>query len=125
VFKGQKAYTREEARQHFREAARVAAKPFVYLSAGVSNAQFIESLAIAGEAGVDYCGVLCGRATWKDGILVYARQGLKAFEEWLRRDGLRNIAAVNAAIQSARPWYEKLGITVADLDQAPPSEPRP
>jgi tagatose 1,6-diphosphate aldolase len=114
VYRGQKAYTREEARQHFREAAGLASKPFVYLSAGVSNAQFIESLAIAGEAGADYCGVLCGRATWKDGIPVYARQGLKAFEEWLRRDGVRNITAVNAGIQSARPWYEKLGIKVTD-----------
>ncbi len=37
VFKGQKAYTREEARKHFREAAAMATKPFIYLSAGVSN----------------------------------------------------------------------------------------
>ncbi len=44
VYKGQKAYTREEALAHFREAAAVAAKPFIYLSAGVSNAQFTESL---------------------------------------------------------------------------------
>ena len=110
VFKGQKAYTREQACQHFREAAAVAAKPFIYLSAGVSNSQFIESLAIAGEAGADYSGVLCGRATWKDGIPVYAKQGLKALEEWLERDGVRNINAVNAAIQSAHPWYAKLGI---------------
>jgi tagatose 1,6-diphosphate aldolase len=114
VFKGQKAYTREQARQHFREAAAMAAKPFIYLSAGVSNPQFIESLAIASEAGADYSGVLCGRATWKDGIPVYARQGLKALEEWLQRDGVRNINAVNAAIQSARPWYAKLGIAPTD-----------
>jgi tagatose 1,6-diphosphate aldolase len=114
VFKGQKAYTREQARQHFREAAAMAAKPFIYLSAGVSNPQFIESLAIASEAGADYSGVLCGRATWKDGIPVYARQGLKALEEWLQRDGVRNINAVNAALQSARPWYAKLGIPPTD-----------
>jgi tagatose 1,6-diphosphate aldolase len=114
VFKGQKAYTREQARQHFREAAAMAAKPFIYLSAGVSNPQFIESLAIASEAGADYSGVLCGRATWKDGIPVYARQGLKALEEWLQREGVRNINAVNAAIQSAHPWYAKLGIAPTD-----------
>jgi tagatose 1,6-diphosphate aldolase len=110
VYRGQKAYTREEACRHFREAAAMAAKPFIFLSAGVSTAQFIEALTIAGEAGTDYSGVLCGRATWKDGIPVYAKQGLKALEEWLRRDGVRNISAVNAAIESARPWYEKLGI---------------
>ena len=114
AYRGQKAYTREEARQHFREAAAMASKPFIYLSAGVSNAQFIESLAMAGEAGADYSGVLCGRATWKDGIPVYAKQGLKALEEWLQRDGVRNINAVNAAIQSAHPWYAKLGISVTD-----------
>ncbi len=114
VFRGQKAYTREEARRHFREAAAVAAKPFVYLSAGVSIAQFTESLAIAGEAGADFSGVLCGRATWKDGIPVYARQGLKGLEEWLQRDGVRNIKAVNAGLEPARPWYDKLGISMAD-----------
>src|SRR5947207_3264856 len=35
VYKGQKVYTRQEALQHFREAAAMAAKPFIYLSAGV------------------------------------------------------------------------------------------
>src|SRR5579863_3904104 len=82
VFKGQAAYTRAEALDHFRGAASVAKKPFIYLSAGVSNAQFIESLGMAAESGTDYSGVLCGRATWKDGIPVYAKQGAKALEEW-------------------------------------------
>ena len=84
VYKGQKAYTRDEALDHFREAAAVATKPFIYLSAGVSNAQFVESLHMAAEAGTDYSGVLCGRATWKEGIPVYAKQGAKALEDWLR-----------------------------------------
>ena len=61
----------------------VASKPFIYLSAGVSNAQFIESLHMAAEAGTDFSGVLCGRATWKEGIPVYAKQGVKALEDWL------------------------------------------
>src|SRR5579863_2208814 len=59
VYKGQKAYSREEALHHFRKAAAVASKPFIYLSAGVSNAQFIESLHMASESGTDYSGVLC------------------------------------------------------------------
>jgi tagatose 1,6-diphosphate aldolase len=112
VFKGQKVYTREEALKHFRDAAALAKKPFIYLSAGVANAQFVESLRMAGEARADYSGVLCGRATWKDGIPVYAKQGVKALEEWLGREGVRNISAVNEAIQSAKPWYSKLGGTV-------------
>ena len=111
VYKKQKAYTREEARRHFREAAAMTARPFIYLSAGVSIAQFTESLAIASEAGADYSGVLCGRATWKDGIPVYAKHGLRALEEWLQREGVRNISAVNARLESACPWYTKLGIS--------------
>jgi tagatose 1,6-diphosphate aldolase len=112
VFKGQKAYSREEALKYFRDAAAVASKPFIYLSAGVSNAQFTESLKMASEAGIDYSGVLCGRATWKEGIPVYAKQGAKALEEWLQKEGVKNINAVNDAIRSAKPWYEKMGVAV-------------
>ncbi|HUB79782.1 MAG TPA: tagatose 1,6-diphosphate aldolase [Bryobacteraceae bacterium] len=111
VYKGQKAYTRAEALAHFREAAAIAAKPFIYLSAGVSNAVFTESLGMAAEAGTDFSGVLCGRATWKEGIPVYAKQGAKALEDWLQREGVRNINAVNDAIKTATPWYGKLGMT--------------
>jgi tagatose 1,6-diphosphate aldolase len=110
VYKGQKAYTREEAMRHFREAASAAGRPFIYLSAGVSNAQFVESLRMAAESGVPYSGVLCGRATWKDGVPIYAKQGLKALEEWLQREGVKNIEAVNAAVESAKPWHEVLTV---------------
>jgi tagatose 1,6-diphosphate aldolase len=110
VFKGQKAYSRAEALTHFREAAALAAKPFIYLSAGVGNAVFTESLGLAAEAGTDYSGVLCGRATWKEGIPVYAKQGAKGLEEWLQREGVRNINAVNDAIKPATPWYAKMGM---------------
>ena len=110
IYKGQKAYSHAEALNHFREAAAIATKPFIYLSAGVGNAVFIESLGLASEAGTDYSGVLCGRATWKEGIPVYAKGGAKALEEWLERDGVRNINAVNDAIRSATPWYAKLGM---------------
>ncbi len=113
VYKGQKAYSRDEALKHFREAASIASKPFIYLSAGVSNAQFIESLSMASEAGTDFSGVLCGRATWKDGVPVYAKQGLKALEDWLAKDGVRNIQAVNDALKAAKPWHEKLGVAAA------------
>src|SRR5215510_9910756 len=112
VYKGQKAYSHEEALKHFREAAQVAERPFIYLSAGVGNQQFVESLRMAAEAGTDYSGVLCGRATWKDGVPIYAKQGLKALEEWLEHEGVRNIEAVNAAVSSAKPWWARLGIAV-------------
>ena len=66
--KGEAAYSREEAKEHFRRAAAVAKKPFIYLSAGVSNETFIETLELAAEANTNFSGVLCGRATWKEGI---------------------------------------------------------
>jgi tagatose 1,6-diphosphate aldolase len=113
VYKGQKAYSRAEAVDLFRKAADVAKKPFIYLSAGVSNAQFIESLAMASESGTDYSGVLCGRATWKDAIPVFAKQGMSALEDWLGDQGVKNINAVNDAIKSAKPWYKKAGVAVA------------
>jgi tagatose 1,6-diphosphate aldolase len=110
VYKGQKAHSREEALKHFREASAIATRPFIYLSAGVGNQQFTESLQMAVEAGTDFSGVLCGRATWKDGVPVYAKQGMKALEEWLEKEGVRNINAVNQAIRGAKPWYEKMGV---------------
>jgi tagatose 1,6-diphosphate aldolase len=109
VFKGQAAYTRAEALDHFRRAAAVATKPFIYLSAGVSNEQFIESLGMAAESGTDYSGVLCGRATWKDGMPIYATKGLKALEDFLSTEGVKNIEAVNQAIKSAKSWKLKAG----------------
>jgi tagatose 1,6-diphosphate aldolase len=113
VFKGQSAYSRQEALDWYRKAADVAEKPFIYLSAGVSNPQFVESLNMASEAGTDYSGVLCGRATWKDGIPVYAKQGAKALEDWLSDQGVKNINAVNAAIKSAKSWHAKYGVAAS------------
>jgi tagatose 1,6-diphosphate aldolase len=113
VFKGKAAYSRSEALNWYRKAAEVTDKPFIYLSAGVSNEQFVESLHMAAEAGTSYSGVLCGRATWKNGIPVYAKGGAKALEEWMNDEGVRNIEAVNAALSTAKPWYEKYGVAAA------------
>jgi tagatose 1,6-diphosphate aldolase len=110
VYKGEKAYTRAEALDHYREAAAVATKPFIYLSAGVGNAEFVENLHMAVEAGTDFSGVLCGRATWKDGMPIYATKGAKALEDWLSDQGVKNINAVNAALKGATPWTKKMGM---------------
>jgi len=108
VYKGQSAYTRAEAVALYRQAADVTTRPFIYLSAGVSNDQFTESLAMAAEAGTPYSGVLCGRATWKDAIPVYANKGVSALEDWLATEGIKNINAVNAAITTAKPWSDRI-----------------
>ncbi len=110
VFKGTAAYTRKEALDLYRKAAEVAEKPFIYLSAGVGNAQFVESLNMAAEAGTTYSGVLCGRATWQEGIPVYAKQGAKALEDWMGNEGVKNIEAVNQAIVGAHSWRNKYGV---------------
>jgi tagatose 1,6-diphosphate aldolase len=110
VYKGEKAYTRAEALAYYRQAADVVTKPFIYLSAGVGNAEFVESLTMAKEAGTAFSGVLCGRATWKEGMPIYATKGVKALEDWLSTEGVKNINAVNAALHGATPWTKRLGI---------------
>jgi tagatose 1,6-diphosphate aldolase len=107
--KGESVYTREEAKEYFRKAAAVAKKPFIYLSAGVSNDTFSETLDLAAESGVNFSGVLCGRATWKDAIPVYAKQGVKALEDWLQDQGVKNIKNVNGRLTAAKPWFSFYG----------------
>jgi tagatose 1,6-diphosphate aldolase len=95
---------------YFKKTAEVTSKPFIYLSAGVDDDEFRESLELAAESGVKYNGVLCGRATWKEGIPVYAKEGGKAFEKWLLDRGVKNIKALNRVLnQGAVPWYEAYG----------------
>jgi len=99
AFNGEEAaYSREEAIQHLRIAAQAATKPFIYLSAGVSDETFIETLEMAAEAGVLYSGVLCGRATWQGGIPVYSNQGVAALENWLEERGVQNIQRLNEVL---------------------------
>jgi len=104
-FGGQKAYSKQEAVDLFHKAAGVATKPFIYLSAGVSNHEFTETLELAAETGVKFNGVLCGRATWKDGIAIYARQGAAAFRGWLETEGVKNINNVNDRLKAAASWH--------------------
>jgi len=100
-------YSHKEALDLFSRAAEVASKPFLFLSAGVSNRVFNEALELASQAGVHFCGVLCGRATWKDGVGVFVRGGAEALQKWLEAEGVANIQAVNASLRHATPWSEK------------------
>lgn len=109
--KGESVYTRDQAKEYFLKAAAMAKKPFIYLSAGVSNDVFAETLELASESGVNFSGVLCGRATWKDGMPIYAKQGLKALEDWLASEGVKNIKNVNERLGAAKPWFSFYGAT--------------
>ncbi len=107
---GEAAYDRKAALEHFQASAAAAKRPFIYLSAGVDDDVFRENLELAAEAGVPYSGVLCGRATWKEGIPVFAKQGAAALEEWLLDRGVKNIEALNEVIaKGAKPWYGAYG----------------
>jgi tagatose 1,6-diphosphate aldolase len=110
------AYTREEAKGHFQDASAAAGKPFIYLSEGVSNETFNEALELAAEAGARFSGVLCGRATWKDGVEIFAKRGMAALEEWLGGRGVKNIQRVNERLRAAAPWFAFYGAgAAADL----------
>jgi tagatose 1,6-diphosphate aldolase len=109
-FGGTAAYSKAEAMEHFRTAASAASKPFIYLSAGVSDEVFRETLELAAEAGTNFSGVLCGRATWQDGIPVYAREGYDALVAWLEDRGVKNITALNEVLaKGAKPWWTIYG----------------
>ncbi len=109
-FGGTQLYSKEEARQLFRDAAAVTSKPFIYLSAGVSNEVFLETLELATEAGTTFSGVLCGRATWQKGIPVYANQGAQALSDWLEGEGVDNIEKLNRVLDyGAHPWWNAYG----------------
>ena len=108
---GERAYSYAEALRLMKEASDASSLPFIYLSAGVDNDVFTEQLRMAAEAESEFSGVLCGRATWKGGLSVYGRHGAGALEEWLRGEGIANIANVNAALKPAKPWWLKLGLS--------------
>jgi tagatose 1,6-diphosphate aldolase len=98
-------YGRGEAIAHYRRAAEATRLPFIYLSEGVSNEAFQFALELATEAGVKFSGVLCGRATWKDGVAVLVKKGERALEDWLGGTGASNIQNVNKCLGSATPWF--------------------
>ncbi len=109
VCKGDYAYSRNQALTHYREADAAARRPYIYLSAGASISHFVESLNLAAEAGARYSGVLCGRATWQDGVPSFAGGGAVAFGDWLQSEGVRNIRRLNECLSSAMPWPERWG----------------
>src|SRR5665213_1526268 len=62
---------------------------------------------------VNFHAVEPGRATWLDGVKVYGEKGLKALEDWLSVEGVKNIEAVNAAVKGATSWKKKAGVATA------------
>lgn len=116
VYEGQKAYGVEEAVEWFRIADAAARRPYIFLSAGVSSPEFLESIHLALRAGTRFSGVLCGRANWQNGVRAYAKSSsefhLDALLEWLDTSGLDNVRNINQLLAHAtswRTWYENAG----------------
>lgn len=97
-------YTREEALAYFKEQSDLAKVPFIFLSAGVSNEMFKETLYFAKEAGSTFNGVLCGRATWAGGVDEFVKSSEKGVE-WINTIGKENIQSLNKVLrETATAW---------------------
>ncbi|MBA4496355.1 tagatose 1,6-diphosphate aldolase [Paenactinomyces guangxiensis] len=100
-------HTIEEAKTLMKEAAEASEVPFIFLSGGVTDEVFAETLELAGEANVPFSGVLCGRATWQEGIPIYAARGEEALREWLLKEGVQKVKKLNEVIEkNAVPWWD-------------------
>lgn len=88
---GEVVYSKEEAAKYFKEQSEATDLPFIFLSAGVSATLFQDTLRFAHEAGSTFNGVLCGRATWANGVKPFVTGDEKQVREWLQTQGRKNI----------------------------------
>lgn len=107
---GEVVWTKDEALKLFKEQSEATELPYIFLSAGVPSDVFIEEIKLATEAGANFNGVLCGRATWKPGIQPFAGESEKAGREWLQTQGKANIEALNDVLGGAKDWHSKLDV---------------
>ncbi len=102
-------YSRAEALNYFKEQSEATELPFIFLSAGVSAELFQETLRFAKEAGSTFNGVLCGRATWANGVEPFVTEGEAAARQWLQTQGRKNIEELNAVLaETASSWQTKI-----------------
>jgi len=105
----QVVYSRKEALGYFKDQSDATRQPFIFLSAGVTMPLFQETIKFAKEAGSTFNGVLCGRATWCEGVKSYVLEGKKAGLEWFAGQGKENIETLNEVVeQSASSWRDKV-----------------
>lgn len=103
-------YTQQEAKGLLKEQSEATDLPYIFLSAGVTSEEFIAEIKMAEEAGADFNGVLCGRATWKPSIEPFAGESEEAGRKWLSKKGKENIENLNAALKGAKSWHGKLSV---------------
>ncbi|MDN4073025.1 tagatose-bisphosphate aldolase [Fictibacillus terranigra] len=106
---GETAYSQEAAAAYFKEQSEATKLPFIFLSAGVSAELFQQTLAFAKKSGSAFNGVLCGRATWKNGVAPFAENGEEVGRAWLKDTGKKNIQALNLVLkETATSWFNKV-----------------
>ena len=103
-------YTQEEAKDLLKKQSEITDLPYIFLSAGVTSEEFIAEIKMAEEAGADFNGVLCGRATWKPAIKPFAAESEEAGRKWLSTHGKENIENLNEALKGAKSWRDKLEV---------------
>lgn len=102
-------YSRKEALAYFKEQSDATHLPFIFLSAGVSAELFQKTLEFAKEATSTFNGVLCGRATWKNGVAPFVETGDAAAISWLMNEGKKNIESLNEVVnRTASSWHDKV-----------------
>lgn len=97
--KDEVAYSQAEAKAFFKAQSDATPIPFIFLSAGVSAKLFQDTLVFAKEAGSQFNGVLCGRATWAGATETYKAQGVDAARQWLKTEGKKNIGELLAVLE--------------------------
>ncbi|MCJ0538520.1 tagatose-bisphosphate aldolase [Enterococcus cecorum] len=96
---GKVVYTKEEAAKYFKEQSEATNLPFIFLSAGVSASLFQDTLRFAHDAGSTFNGVLCGRATWADGVKPFVTGHEAQVRDWLQTQGRKNIEELNEVLK--------------------------
>ncbi|MDF7683578.1 tagatose 1,6-diphosphate aldolase [Lactobacillus sp. ESL0679] len=103
-------YTQAQAKELLKKQSDITDLPYIFLSAGVTSEEFIAEIKMAEEAGADFNGVLCGRATWKPSIKPFAAEGEEVGKKWLATQGKENIENLNKALTGAKSWRDKLTV---------------
>lgn len=93
-------HNKSEAQAFFKEQDSISEIPYIYLSGGLNAQQFMDTLEFAKNSGAKFNGVLCGRATWKDGTAELKNHGEEAARTWLKTQGLQNLESLNEVIQN-------------------------
>lgn len=112
-FPADMAYEKDTVKliQYCRELDAASRVPWVILSAGVDYPTFKEEVTIACKAGAS--GFLGGRAIWQEAMEMGEREKRVDLFNKVAAQRLKELAQI--AEQSARPWYDKLGLKARSL----------